>query len=347
LSDDIQLWSRHSGIAQVSWKGCPLDLRQEAAILKASDFVAKDSVRILRTCGLDKVSDEFLYIVQFIVLRDTTPRAPSVDIRTREPFVLVYSSADFDYRTPTLYSDRSDFPTRLPHLNPVAAGLPASPCLSRQGNALLYEQGGVAALISTLSQWLFDAVTGNLEHDGWEPTPVPGIKGGYESCVDGAHLQQHAFEHPRGGVLRGLAELKETSLDDHTKRSAIFYGDTFQKRDSLWQSYRPKIKNKQLSLLDGTTFLHLPWYFLWPDKNNATDDRVRNTVTTIDMLRFLAHSAGSSSQLDVVLTEIRNVLTKIRDRHLFQPQYFAVALVSMAAKAFDPDDSRTRHWRST
>jgi proteasome lid subunit RPN8/RPN11 len=74
---------------------------------------------------------------------------------------------------PEVISGRADFPKNVAHLNPVEDESIASICLWRKGGTSeLYQQRGILELISILKEWLEDASTGRLEHDGWEPRPV-------------------------------------------------------------------------------------------------------------------------------------------------------------------------------
>ena len=55
-----------------------------------------------------------------------------VDIRRREPVLLLFDRESFPYLAPRVYSDRRDFPKKkFSHINVTAPGVPAWFCLHR------------------------------------------------------------------------------------------------------------------------------------------------------------------------------------------------------------------------
>jgi hypothetical protein len=103
-----------------------------------------------------------------------------VDIRKREPLVLLFSKKFFPYLAPRVYSDRRDFSkTAFPHLNPTAPNVPASLCLHRGSIDTWFAEHTVTDLVERARGWLRDAARNRLvpEGDGFEPTRSPDTFG--------------------------------------------------------------------------------------------------------------------------------------------------------------------------
>lgn len=103
-----------------------------------------------------------------------------VDIRKREPLVLLFPKKSFPYLAPRVYSDRRDFSkTAFPHLNPTAPNVPASLCLHRGSIDTWFAEHTVTDLVDRARGWLRDAARKRLvpEGDGFEPTRSPDTFG--------------------------------------------------------------------------------------------------------------------------------------------------------------------------
>lgn len=108
-----------------------------------------------------------------------TVRLPSrgpvggVDIRRREPVVLLLHRKRYPYLAPLAYSDRRDFPkASLPHLNPTKATAPAWFCLHRGNLNTWFAEHGIVDLINRVRGWLRDGARDRLvpARDMFEPT---------------------------------------------------------------------------------------------------------------------------------------------------------------------------------
>lgn len=69
---------------------------------------------------------------------------------------------------PTL---RIDFPTSLPHINPIEKGERISPCISELPLLDLLHSSGLQSILTAMSHWLDNAASGELHCpvQGWEP----------------------------------------------------------------------------------------------------------------------------------------------------------------------------------
>jgi Prokaryotic E2 family A/ThiF family/Prokaryotic homologs of the JAB domain len=96
-----------------------------------------------------------------------------VDIRKREPIVLLFSKEWFPHFAPLVYSDRRDFSkTAFPHLNVTRPKDPAWFCLHRGSIDTWFAEHTVVELVERARGWLRDAARNRLvpDGDGFEPT---------------------------------------------------------------------------------------------------------------------------------------------------------------------------------
>lgn len=108
---------------------------------------------------------------------DLPTRGPvgGVDIRVREPVLVVFSRRDYPERAPMARSDRKDFPVEsLAHLNPTEPGQPAWLCLHRGSVDDWFAENTLKAFIKRMRDWLRDAARDRLirSTDFFEPTRI-------------------------------------------------------------------------------------------------------------------------------------------------------------------------------
>lgn len=103
-----------------------------------------------------------------------------VDIRSREPIILVFNKNRYPLQAPSVYSNRLDFPKdRLPHLNPRPKDLPANFCLYRGSLDAWFLEHSLIELVDKAKSWLEDAAGGNLmrDSDRFEVTRIDDMYG--------------------------------------------------------------------------------------------------------------------------------------------------------------------------
>jgi Prokaryotic E2 family A len=96
-----------------------------------------------------------------------------VDIRKREPILLLFDKRSFPYVAPRVHSDRRDFSkTDFPHLNVTRPKIPAWFCLHRGSLDAWFAEHTVVDLVDRARGWLRDAARNRMvpEGDGFEPT---------------------------------------------------------------------------------------------------------------------------------------------------------------------------------
>ncbi|MBZ5707017.1 MAG: ThiF family adenylyltransferase [Acidobacteriia bacterium] len=99
----------------------------------------------------------------------------NVDIRPKEPILVVFDSTGYPFTPPSAYSDRVDFPVEhLPHINPTTKAIPAYLCLHRGNLADWFAEHTILDFVARVRAWLRDAASGRLirEEDGFEPTRI-------------------------------------------------------------------------------------------------------------------------------------------------------------------------------
>jgi proteasome lid subunit RPN8/RPN11 len=96
-----------------------------------------------------------------------------VDIRKREPILLLFDRKSFPYLAPRVHSNRRDFSkSAFPHLNVTGPKIPAWFCLHRGSLDAWFAEHTVVDLVERARGWLRDAARNRLvpEGDGFEPT---------------------------------------------------------------------------------------------------------------------------------------------------------------------------------
>jgi hypothetical protein len=139
-----------------------------AAVAQLREKFADQDIPILHW------SDSWL-AVPFTVDVELPSRGPvnGVDIRKREPVVLLFARKFFPYRSPLVYSNRRDFPKdKFPHINVTARKQPAWLCLHRGSIDTWFAEHTVLDLVVRARGWFRDAARNRLvpEGDGFEPT---------------------------------------------------------------------------------------------------------------------------------------------------------------------------------
>jgi E2/UBC family protein A/ThiF family protein/JAB domain-containing protein similar to deubiquitination enzymes len=124
----------------------------------------------------------------------------SVDIRKREPIILLFDKRSFPYVAPRVHSDRRDFSkTAFPHLNVTGPKIPAWFCLHRGSLDAWFAEHTVVDLVDRARGWLRDAARNRLvpEGDGFEPTRAVDTFGSfyYTPGENLDHIARHWNDH--------------------------------------------------------------------------------------------------------------------------------------------------------
>lgn len=294
----IQCWSTAPAtrpLARTSW---PLLLRYEVAVLAAANGVQADSLGVYEH-GPGQGGNTW-WVITCTVERGDPAKTVEKRIRPLEPMALVYPAGKAGIIAPEIYSERSDFPRDLPHLNPVGPTCPASPCIAREGAQALYDRGGVTVVVNELVSWLTDAAAGTLERDGWDPAPVSGL---FEVSADLAWLQEQAYQHGRRTPcrLQGLATLVFVERDT---RLVHLYADLRTPGMSLAELTMHSPKRETVSDDGEREFrADVPWFLITGANNQPVSERLARQIDSESALHETSTEAGCSTELSQVLDE--------------------------------------------
>lgn len=230
------------------------------------------------------------YVALTVTLEVDRPPRSKVDIRKEEPIIFLLHVDQYPYSAPLVRADRRNFPSHLPHLNPVSAGQPQSLCLHRGNLDDWFQDRTMSDLVVRVRSWLRDASAGRLipEGDRFEPTRLAGLLG----------LNIFPYEK--------LAELAETSnagwspvfyslcSESSTDAGAWLYA--IQYRFNFSQAQLESIFNLCLKILDlpepSAMSKRLIGLLLWPDLDRVSDEYFGVVPSTYGELRGFATKLG-------------------------------------------------------
>jgi proteasome lid subunit RPN8/RPN11 len=159
-----------------------------------------------------------------------------VDIRKREPIVLLFARKFFPYRAPHVYSNRRDFSkNKFPHINVTARKQPAWLCLHRGSIDAWFAEHTVVDLVDRARGWFRDAARNRLvpEGDGFEPTRAADTFGTfiYEPKVN---LERIMEEWRAGGGAPGYGVIAFDLLDEDSKAQIGETGYSVRQDAEVW-----------------------------------------------------------------------------------------------------------------
>lgn len=244
--------------------------------MEASPFVVEGSLRAYRTSLAGHT-----YVITCQVRWHVPAAVRDSRIQQPEPVALWFMDSS-EHSAPEMRSDREDFPRDLPHLNETAPGEPVSICLAREGTASLYRRTGMAGLLERAATWLRDAASRTLDHDGWEPVPVLGLR---TAVLDIGWFQKFARGHsPKtGGFAAGTALVFGVPLvGGGTKTHFQLIPDRKRLRE-VW--------SEEASRFSGRHTVEALWLFAWGPQLEPVATRFGRRVDRLDsLLQFADHS---------------------------------------------------------
>lgn len=104
----------------------------------------------------------------------------NIDIREKEPIILVFDLVNYPLSAPKVLTDRLDFPkNNLAHLYIAVNNRPSGFCYVRGNPDEWYANKRIEDLVIRISNWLRDAATGELTENGeqFEPLRLEGYTG--------------------------------------------------------------------------------------------------------------------------------------------------------------------------
>lgn len=147
----------------------------EEAIIEIQRFLQISNVFILKY-------DEFNIAIPLSISVNLPSKGTheNIDIRDKEPILLLFSLKNYPTTSPRIKSDRKDFPTTiLSHLYAVNKGVAPTLCLVRENLDEWFANRRISDLISVVKQWFSKAANGLLSEDAdeFEPVRLEGYRG--------------------------------------------------------------------------------------------------------------------------------------------------------------------------
>ncbi|GAD89380.1 hypothetical protein VHA01S_019_00570 [Vibrio halioticoli NBRC 102217] len=226
------------------------------------------------------------------------------DKRIHNPEKITLSYAKTEARgAPDVLAIRDDFPRHLPHLNPTKLTSPVSICLWRKGGTkALYIQKGIESLIDVLQEWLVDASLGDLNTDGWEPSPRTSCA----SLVTNAPKLQEMICNPKSaGMLLQLetkvcfSRFKGTPFGVSASKAII----NLKNIDSYVNARKNgQCVTKQVSV-KGEKLEHLNTFVLVPSHSYANDINDSREIESLADLKAFACDDIYNDFIEIVESE--------------------------------------------
>ena len=236
------------------------------------------------------LSVRFVLETEQLLERVTTP------IHDNEPLFFLYQDATaVGVSAPAVWSGRDDFPRDIGHINPTPPDVPASLCLSRVGLQPIYDRYGIDGVMQRLVSWFHDAKTGQLMADGWEPVPFGENQLLTGGILDIAHFQNLAASQPPGpGSAYGLARKLGKNLGEMVLFLAL---------DNEPNPPPAALKGAKHQLdkeLTGDA-VHIPWVFLWTDREAPIDRQFFGVWNTYEDIENGLSGTGLEEQFSVAV----------------------------------------------
>lgn len=225
-----------------------------------------------------------------------------VDVRKREPIVLLFNRTSFPYIAPLVYSDRKDFPkNKFPHINVTARGTPAWFCLHRGSIDTWFAEHTVVDLVERARGWLRDAARNRLvpAGDGFEPTRAANTLGTFHYAtsdnIDG--ILKHWTEQSGAG---GYSVISFELLDDESmaeigasgysvRQISAVSTDAYEGQKSLALALNVLAKKPEYKGLFQRRLFGL---LLWADENEVSSEHFGELPQTLGEFEAWAENRG-------------------------------------------------------
>jgi len=126
--------------------------------------------------------DENSVVISVVLNVQLPPRGnyQDIDVREKEPVLIVFNKSSYPHKAPRAFSDRLDFPKKtLAHLYVSKDGKPVPFCLTRGNLDEWFAEKEIRDYIFQIKSWLSDAASGELASDNnqYEPLRLEGYNG--------------------------------------------------------------------------------------------------------------------------------------------------------------------------
>lgn len=168
----------------------------------------------------------------------------NIDIREKEPVLIVFNKSSYPYKAPRAYSDRLDFPKKkLAHLYVSKDGKPAPFCLTRGNLNEWFAEKEIRDYVFQIRTWLCDAANGDLATDGnqYEPLRLEGYNGTcvykYKDLADYVNNKQETLSDE--GFVLGL--FYETQVRTEEKSASFRFLGFVETKDDVETVFKNNI----------------------------------------------------------------------------------------------------------
>ncbi|MGR5242062.1 ThiF family adenylyltransferase [Photobacterium damselae] len=230
------------------------------------------------------------------------PQAHEKRIHNPEKITLSYTKTEVR-DAPDVLAIRDDFPRHLPHLNPTKVTSPVSICLWRKGGTkALYMQKGIESLVTVLQEWLVDASLGDLNTDGWEPSPRTSCA----SLVTNAPKLQEMICNPKNaGML-----LKLDTKVFFNRFKGVLFGVSANKADVNLKNINSYINARksgqcvtQQVSIKGKQLEHLNTFVIVPNHRCVNDINDSSEIESLADLKAFACDDTFNNFIEIVESE--------------------------------------------
>lgn len=184
-----------------------------ASLLAIGRFLGKRKLKVYEW-------DEKQIAIPVTINVELPPRGNynGIDIKEKEPILIVFDINSYPRKAPKAYSDRLDFPKDvLSHLYIAKEGKPAPLCLIRGNIDEWFAEKEISDFVLQIQSWFSDAASGALVEDGnqFDPIRLEGYRGTsiykYKELADVVNGKQSFIEGQNFALALFMETEKETN----------------------------------------------------------------------------------------------------------------------------------------
>jgi hypothetical protein len=247
----------------------------------------------------------------------------NIDIRQKEPILIVFNKLTYPHKAPRAYSDRLDFPKKeLAHLYVSKDGKPAPFCLTRGDIDEWFAEKEIRDCVFQIKSWLCDAASGELATDNnqYEPLRLEGYNGTnvykYKELSDYVNSKQGIT--PDTGFVLGL--FYETQAKMEKIAASFRFLGFVETKDDVGKIFKNNLELTGEKHIDKWQYGIILW-----DKNHTVQEEYLVELPSCceDLYRFINNlnmdiSAGLEAYCEYEISTKRNnfpVIVSIKRPH--------------------------------
>ncbi len=221
-----------------------------------------------------------------------------IDIRDKEPILLLFSKKLYPHKCPRVRSDRIGFPVKnVPHISPGYRGQAPSICIHRGNYDDWFAEHTLQDIIVRIKRWFRDAARNKLipEGDLYEFTRMDNATGVaiYDSAIliDYIHKYWDENDGRAGYAFLWMEILSEESYEKKDNKYAVrveqvIHGSLLEKVRDVFLSMnqlREEMKIKTIQLIGILVF---------PSRENPSNQYISNQPQKLEEILEIAHELG-------------------------------------------------------